>query len=273
MSGAKNRSVYSELGLAKYNIKNSRYSQAKQPTTEQEASDRINLLRENIVLVETHLENTYEESFPSKILYDSWRIRSINFIASSKTEIEFLEKWLKLYVSHTSNKQANPANFGVNLTQVRKRITDDVTSCEKKVGSIIKEGMFSSLNPPSDYSQAKKRQETIGLIKLELQDKLASITNTWLSHKLRRGDLPLVKRPLIKLVSIIETENSFLKDYLKKNRVEEPKEERSGFGFYEPIFLALDRAVTQGFVLTAEETKVFYELKEYRQKKLNKSLV
>jgi len=115
--------------------------------------------------------------------------------------------------------------------------------------------VFTASHLPTDAGQANERRAQLALIRNRLHEAFTVITAAWTEHPLSRKDLPGVKAPLQKILKVVESEGTLIKDFLRTQSTND------WAGNTSLCLQALTRAINGGFVLSEAEQSAFKHLR------------
>jgi hypothetical protein len=144
------------------------------------------------------------------------------------------------------------------LSDISQRICDQASKLAREIDESYTK-VYTGEQPPQSIEEAEQQLAHVLAVKSSLQSAFSEITEAWCTHPLRRGDLPLVKKPLVEILLRVETEMRTIKSFLKQQGAAKmPKH----LYWKSVCIAALMRASFEGFKLTEEEQEVVKVLLE-----------
>lgn len=241
-----------------------RYSRINPPGNEAEATERLDTLAADTARIETQLDRTSPEDFASDDEYDTWRKRATSALGWVRKESTFLERWLedKQAAEQAAERRASAQKRGGNLAQIAEGIKRRAGELAAEIGRDYT-AVYTVSAQPASLEDARRRMMEITAIRQRVQGALAEISAAWTSHPLERKRASGAKYPLTTIITMLGVESAVVKDYIRRESAKNPGGPQLTADWKGVCARALTRAVSEGFVLTAEEQATYDQLRAY----------
>jgi hypothetical protein len=224
------------------------YNRSNPPGSLEVANTRIDDLNTEIEYIENSIEFSSPKPNQTEHEYQTWVQRAVSALSYFKTERTYLISWC------IQSQLGQPG-----LTQVDSIYTGCLAHMETEVRTFLssKEAQYVELysysRPEPSISEAISRRAELNKVMDILDKKGVHLRNLAFSKKIQSRDWKVMQRSIEHLKSRIKVEQRYLRPLVKRA-------DRSG-----PVaFLLglLERAVSEGFKMTSEETSQFKALQK-----------
>ncbi len=235
------------------------YSRINPPPSGEVALKRIDGLSVEVTQIEVELDHADPEFFQTEEGYQHWRHRATKALGHKKSELVFLERWVREQ-EYVARRFVEPVR---GSAEIHRDLRTDAQSIRNRVADLVREirgsytPCYTAVHEVESMPVANERLTQLARVRHQLQAAFAEVTAAWTSHRLRRGDLSGVKSPLQKILMEIEIETSVVREYVQLQHTSFSSDWKA------VCARALERAVSEGFVLTEPEKVVLEQLKTW----------
>ena len=200
------------------------------------------------------------DDFTSDEEYDAWKRRAVAAIAYFRTELRFLDRWIKQRTPCDQQKDQKNREAVERLRNHVQKARDMLASSYTPV--------FSACSLPQDAVLAEARmQELVELIRrfnaffAAFKEEAKNIVS--------QPEMIDLRRPLTTIYQQIMAERSIVVHYVNKHNIPRPEQ------WMTFLLDLVERGIREGVILTSEEQAFLQEICEYqteKQKRLGKKI-
>lgn len=182
-----------------------RFSRLNPPKSEEEAQRKLEQLADDISHIEADLEHKEVESFPNEADYEIWRKRAISALGYKKSELKFLETWMKQFAEAKVK-----ASHDATVQHYKERVAASV----QRFSTVFKT-VHGFHAPVGDAVGAQARLDVLVKAVAEIEKELSELNEFSMATGLTHTEAAEAKKPLAKLLKEGATEIYYLRDFLR----------------------------------------------------------